>query len=149
MGIVFWNDRYGFEENGCFTNFAEWYEWQREAYRNEIIANPDFALTAKVELKNNSKNGKTLLYTAGQGVCTLNREGLTYVGTRDGEEITKHFPMSDIYRLLFGAGEDFEIYEGKEIYYFVPEEKRSCVDWYIVSGLLKEPAVAALEADNG
>ena len=143
------NDRYGFEENGCFTNFAEWYEWQREAYRNEIIANPDFALTSKVELKNNSKNGKTLLYTAGQGVCTLNREGLTYVGTRDGEEFTKHFPMSDIYRLLFGAGEDFEIYEGKEIYYFVPEEKRSCVDWYIVSGLLKEPAVAALEADNG
>jgi hypothetical protein len=54
-------------------------------------------------------------------------------------EITKHFPLNDIYRLLFGAGEDFEIYEGKEIYYFIPEEKRSCVDWYIVSGLLKEP----------
>ena len=34
--------------------------------------------------------------------------------------------------------ENFEIYEGKEIYYFIPTDKRSCVEWYIVSGLLKE-----------
>ena len=46
--------------------------------------------------------------------------------------------MKNIFRLLFGAGEDFEIYEGKEIYYFVPEEKRSCVTWYILSELLQE-----------
>ena len=46
--------------------------------------------------------------------------------------------MDTIYRLLFGAGEDFEIYEGKELWYFVPEEKRSAVAWYIVSGILKE-----------
>ena len=32
----------------------------------------------------------------------------------------------------------FEIYEENEIYYFVPEDKRSSVMWYIVSGLLKE-----------
>ena len=46
--------------------------------------------------------------------------------------------MSQIYRLLFGAGEDFEIYVGKEIYYFTPKERRSCVDWYIASILLKD-----------
>jgi hypothetical protein len=50
--------------------------------------------------------------------------------------------MSEIYRLLFGAGEDFELYEGRERFYFIPEDKRSCVDWYIVSKILKE-----LEAD--
>ena len=48
------------------------------------------------------------------------------------------FPLDKIYRILFGAGEDFEIYEDKEIYYFVPEDKRTCVMWYILSGLLKE-----------
>jgi len=134
------DDRYGFIENPYFINFADWYEWQKAEYSKKISSDPDFSLVSKVELKKSSKNGKTLLYSAGKGVCTLNRDGLTYVGTQDGEEITKHFPMDEIYRLLFGAGEDFEIYEGKEIYYFVPEEKRSCVDWYIVSGLLKEPA---------
>ena len=35
-----------------------------------------------------------------------------------GKEIEKFFPMSQIYRLLFGAGVDFEIYEGKEIWFF-------------------------------
>jgi hypothetical protein len=37
---------------------------------------------------------------------------------------------------LFGAGENFEVYVGKEIYYFVPEERRSAVEWYITSMLL-------------
>ena len=49
----------------------------------------------------------------------------------------KFFEMDCIYRILFGAGEDFEIYEGRELYYFVPEDVRSAVMWYIVSGLLK------------
>lgn len=74
---------------------------------------------------------------AGEGVCVLDKTGLTYKGTDDGVEIEKFFPLSQIYRLLFGAGEDFEIYEGKEIWYFQPEERRSCVAWYVVSGLLK------------
>jgi hypothetical protein len=46
--------------------------------------------------------------------------------------------MQDIYRLLFGSGEDFEIYEGTEIWYFVPTNLRSCIAWYIASGLFKE-----------
>jgi hypothetical protein len=66
----------------------------------------------------------------------LNRNGLTYIGTEYGENVEKHFPLSKIYRLLFGAGEDFEIYDGKEIYYFTPEERKSCVDWYIASAKL-------------
>ena len=75
---------------------------------------------------------------AGEGVCTLNREGLRYVGKDDGENVDKLFPMSEIYRLLFGAGENFEIYQGKEIYYFVPSDTRSAVDWYIASKILKD-----------
>ncbi len=134
--------RYSFINAQPFDNFASWYEWQTEEYKKEILSNPDFALRSKVELKNSDKRGKKSLIYAGKGECTLNRVGLTYVGTRNGEHVTKHFPMSEIYRLLFGAGEDFEIYEGREIFYFIPEDKRSCVDWYIVSKILKE-----LEAD--
>ena len=88
-------------------------------------------------LKHASKDGKTLLYSAGEGVCRLDKTGLVYQGTDDGAEVVKTFPLADIYRLLFGAGEDFEIYDGEQIYYFIPEDRRSCVDWYIVSGLLK------------
>ena len=79
-----------------------------------------------------------MLRTAGFGECTLDRSGLTYVGTIDGQEVVKKFDMKIIYRILFGAGEDFEIYEGKQLYFFVPEDTRSAVKWYAVSEILKE-----------
>ena len=121
-----------------FKNIAKWYEWQTQEFKKQIEKNKDFSLHSKVELRHLSKNGKGCTRHAGWGECTLNGDGLTYVGTQDGEEIKKFFSMDKIYRLLFGAGEDFEIYEGKELYYFVPENKKSAVAWYIVSGLLKK-----------
>ncbi len=130
------SERYDFSEEAPFPNFAEWYHWQTEEFARRIDADPDYKLESYVELRHSSENGKRMTRYAGDGFCTLDRSGLTYRGTRDGETIEKHFPMSQIYRLLFGAGEDFEIYEGKEIWYFVPEDKRCCVAFYIVSGLL-------------
>lgn len=132
------NSRYGFVDRIPFANFADWYDWQFERLREEIVSNNDFTLTSKVELKHASKDGKTQLVTAGEGVCTLTRDGLVYVGTEFGENVEREFPISSIYRLLFGAGVDFEIYVGKELYFFVPEEKRSCVDWYMASMILTD-----------
>ena len=132
------DDRYKFNADAPFENFALWYDWQVARLREKFEADEDFKLTASVELRHASRNGKHLLDLAGKGECTLSREGLTYIGTDFGEQVEKHFAAEQIYRLLFGAGEDFEIYDGKEIYYFTPEDKRSCVDWYILSGILYE-----------
>ncbi|MBQ3214265.1 MAG: VTT domain-containing protein [Clostridia bacterium] len=121
-----------------FKNIAEWYNWQANEIRKEINKNKDFSLQSEVELRHFSKDGKTQTIFAGNGKCILNKAGLLYKGTENGVEIEKLFTMESIHRLLFGAGENFEIYEGKEIFYFVPTNKRSCVEWYIVSGLLKE-----------
>lgn len=132
------DNRYAFVEAKPFKNFADWYAWQVEETKKEIINTEDYRLEGRVELRHGSKDGKSFTRHAGEGVCTLTKEGLRYCGSEDGQEIEKLFPLSQIYRLLFGAGENFEIYEGKEIWYFRPEEKRSCVTWYVVSGLLKE-----------
>ena len=132
------DDRYAFVDKKPFENFAEWYEFQTRETAKQLATDPDFAITSKVELRHSSKDGKEMTRHAGEGVCTLDRTGLTYRGTRDGEEVEKHFPLATIYRILFGAGVDFEIYEGKEIWFFVPENKRTAVLWYVVSGLLKE-----------
>ncbi len=130
------NNRY--ELSGVeFDNIADWYEWQTQIFKHEIEENPNFKLKSKVELRHLSKDGKHLTRHAGEGVCVLNNDGLLYKGTQDGKKIEKFFPLENIYRILFGAGEDFEIYEGQELYYFVPENKRSCVAWYLVSCLLK------------
>ncbi len=126
------NNRYAFTKDFKFKNLAEWYKWQKQTLEKEICENKDYTLTSQVEFRVKS-NGRGLTRKAGEGVCTLNRNGLTYVGTKDSEPYEINFTIDRVYRLLFGAGENFEIYNGTEILYFVPNEKRSAVDWYMAS----------------
>ena len=132
------DNRYAFVDGKPFENFMEWYNWQTEEMRKEIEANPEFKMESHCVLKHSSKDGKTALRVAGDGVVTYSREGLTYVGTRDGENVELHFPMEKVYRLLFGAGVSFEFYDEREIYYFVPDDTRSCVDWFIASKIMNK-----------
>lgn len=129
------NDRYAFTGDFRFANFAQWYHWQKDVLQQQILADEKFALQSKVELRLPS-DGKGLTHSAGSGVCTLDRTGLRYTGTKDGETVDIHFSLKQIYRLLFGAGENFEVYNGNQIFYFVPEVKQSAVDWYMTSMIL-------------
>ena len=129
------DNRYQFDKEFLFADLRQWYDWQKGLLEQEIAQNNNFALSSKVELRLPG-NGKTMTRHGGYGVCTLDRDGLTYSGTKDGESVTLHFSIQKVYRLLFGAGKNFEIYDGTQILFFVPEEKRSAVDWYVTSMLL-------------
>ena len=133
------SDRYEFDEGFRFRDLRQWYDWQNDLLEQEIASNEDYMLESKVELRLPG-DGKGLTRHSGFGVCTLTREGLTYKGTKDEEETELHFSIQRIYRLLFGAGENFEIYDGTQIQYFVPEEKRSAVAWYMASRILHDAA---------
>ena len=132
------DDRYQFVGKKPFADIREWYDYQYRELEQEIAANEHYVLESKVVLKHASVDGKTCLRPAGEGVCRLDRTGLYYEGTEDGKEVKKHFDGNQIHRLLFGVNEDFELYIGKEIYYFVPENKRTCVKWYLCSIALKD-----------
>lgn len=131
------NDRYAFAENFRFADLTGWYDWQKNLLENEIAGNESYSLSSKVELRLPG-NGSTLTRHGGYGTCTLTRDGLTYTGTKDDQTVNLHFSIQQIYRLLFGAGKNFEIYDGAEILYFVPEETRSAVDWYMASMILHD-----------
>ena len=131
------NDRYAFTDGFRFANFADWYDWQKAKLQNTILADKDYALSSAVELRLPG-DGKGLTRHGGEGVCTLSRDGLTYVGTKDGEQVELTFSLNRLYRLLFGAGQNFEVYDGTEILYFVPTDKRSAVDWYMTSMILHD-----------
>ena len=131
------NNRYEFDDDFRFDNLTQWYDWQKLLLEKEIAENEEYVLQSKVELRLRG-NGNSMTRHSGFGVCTLNRDGLTYFGTKDGETVDLHFSIQRIYRLLFGAGVNFEIYDGTEIFFFVPEEKRSAVDWYMVSKILHD-----------
>lgn len=142
------NDRYGFDAGAPFADFVGWYDWQNERLQERIEQNDDYALTSAVTLRQTDPSGKHLLVDVGRGVCTLTKEGLRYLGTKDGEQVDQFFPISQIYRLLFGAGEDFELYVGREIWYFVPDERRSAVEWYMASRLLSDRAQLLAAGDR-
>ena len=133
------NDRYGFDDGFRFADLTQWYDWQTALLAEEIAENENFSLSSKVELRLPG-TGNSLTRHGGHGVCTLTRDGLTYIGTKDGETVELHFTLQRIYRLLFGAGVNFEIYDGTQILFYVPEEKRSAVDWYLASRILHDRA---------
>ena len=136
------DDRYGFTGGFRFGDFTQWYDWQKSFMEKEIRENAAYALSSKVELRLPG-TGNRLTRHGGHGVCTLNRDGLTYTGTKDGEMVEIHYSIRRIYRLLFGAGVNFEIYDGSQILFFVPEEKRSAVDWYLASMILYDEAAGS------
>lgn len=147
--VAVMDDRYRFAGEKPYANPSVWYETQKSILKQEILADDRYTLTSPVELKLPSEDGRTMLRPAGRGVCTLDRGGLTYRGTVDGSDTELFFPIGEIYRLLFGAGEDFEVYVGETIHYFVPDERRSCVEWYMASAILYDLWVGerAKEAD--
>ena len=132
------DSRYAFSRPFCFENFADWYDWQKAVLREEISRNLDYAMESEVELQLSSEDGRSFTRSAGSGVCTLTRAGLTYVGTRDGQPYEETFSLKRIFRLLFDAGRAFQIHDGSEILYFLPAERKSAVDWYLASEILYE-----------
>lgn len=139
------NSRYKFVDSIPFDSYVDWYDWQREQIAESIRADENYSLCARVEYLLPSADGNSLLRHAGKGVCTLNREGLRYSGTVDGEAQELFFPLKQIYRLLFGAGENFEVYVGSIINYFRPEERRSAVDFYLASTVLYDELISKPE----
>ena len=128
-----------YQLNGVdFKNIAEWYDWQQNQIKSQIESDDNFCLRADVELRHLSKDGKSFTRHAGKGTCIFDKSGLRYVGTDGDKDIDKLFAIESGARVLFGSGEDFEIYENEELYYFVPENKKMCVEWYIVSEILKK-----------
>lgn len=134
------DQRYGFTADFCFENLTGWYDWQKDLLAEEIAKNPAYALTDKVELRLPG-DGRGLTRHGGYGVCTLNRQGLTYSGTKDRETVELQFSLERLYRLLFGAGQNFEIYNGAEILFFVPQDTRTAVDWYMASMILHDERI--------
>ena len=132
------NDRYGFEDAQPFDNLQEWFRFQVREMEQAVASDPNFHLSTHVVLKHASLDGKTILRVAGEGECRLDKNGLVYTGTEDGKQVEVVFSPKEIYRLLFGAGEDFEIYRRTELYYFVPTDPNSSVMWYVASYALRD-----------
>ncbi|MBR6737358.1 MAG: hypothetical protein IKL82_03225 [Clostridia bacterium] len=123
-------------KNLPFKNTDEWYKWQRSVIKNEILSN-DFLLNAKVKIATVNPykitDNYSLLYI-GEGVLTLTNKGLTYVGTRNGENVTLFFEPNSLYSLSMSLSYEFDFYYKNEYFNFkLLENEKLMAKWTIAS----------------
>lgn len=129
---------YTFKNEKEIKNINDWFNYQKEYEKQRITNNNNYILKTEVILKMPNKKCNNLVET-GKGICSLNKNELTYVGTINGETTTKNFNIKNIPALPFACNENFEIYADNTYYYFSPKEnKKQCVKWSICEEIIHD-----------
>lgn len=115
---------------------TKWFNMERENVK-KAVAEEGFEISEEVELGNlppyeNLKEQKTSLIV-GKGTITLNRQGFTYTGTRNGEPFTFHLNPSELptYGMCTDLSRFYTFYKG-EFMEFYP--KTHCTEkWFMAT----------------
>ena len=115
---------------GLPGTISDYYKTQEEAEKETLDT---VCLEAAVRTKVFSPNGKLLVKE--EGVCRLNSDGFSY--RSDREEFT--IPMERLLALPYSCGEEFEVYQKDNLYYFYPlENKQQVVRWALLVDLFND-----------
>ncbi|HOP10062.1 MAG TPA: lysophospholipid acyltransferase family protein [Oscillospiraceae bacterium] len=112
------------------ASIGDWYELQREFEFSRICRDPEVKMSGHVVLRQ-PRFGREPFSVVGEGVVTLDKNGLVYQGSRDGEAFLLEVPLNMLKALLYGAECDFEIYHRGQFYYFEPDNLLECVKWSV------------------
>ncbi|MBO7359747.1 MAG: VTT domain-containing protein [Clostridia bacterium] len=109
---------------------ADCYAAAKEIERRELAST---VLETRVCTKVFLPDGKTRKET---GVCRMDRENFVYEPD-GGEPFT--IPLEQTEALAFSCGEEFELYNDEDLYYFYPVENRlQTVRWGLLADLVRE-----------
>lgn len=107
------------ENDKCFEFVSEWYKFQRDEVKKEV-ENPDYSFEENVTLL--LTDDKTHRFEeAGKGKIVLDKNGITYVGTKCGQEISRTFGLKNHPTVAYKLAQNIEIAEDNEIFKFVFE----------------------------
>lgn len=107
---------------------AAWYDHMTEVEKKAIR---DIDLKADVTTVIYSNTGKK---RREKGKCHLTYEGFTY----ESENVSFHYPMDKIQGIPFQSGQEFELYNDDDLYYFYPDENPSQVArWAHIVDIIK------------
>ncbi len=146
------NDRYAFCDCGFphyYDNFQQWFKAQKQKIADQVNADDNYELCSKVKLSLPSHNGKGFTREAGEGIVTLNANGLTYSGSKDGEQFELFIPNHDTFYLCYAKDKGFQTFYGKEYYMFSPSNPHESVIWYIASEQLSNKFKRQVKSNNG
>lgn len=78
---------------------TRWFNMERDRIK-EMVKDPNFELKEEVELgvlpQYELLKNKATSIIVGEGEVTINRNGLTYKGTKNGENVELHLPLKDL-----------------------------------------------------
>lgn len=107
------------ENDKCFEFVSEWYKFQRDEVKKEV-ENPDYSFEENVTLL--LTDDKTHRFEeAGKGKIVLDKNGITYVGTKCGQEVSMTFGLKNHPTVAYKLAQNIEIAEDNEIFKFVFE----------------------------
>lgn len=107
------------ENDKCFEFVSEWYKFQRDEVKKEV-ENPDYSFEENVTLL--LTDDKTHRFEeAGKGKIVLDKNGITYVGTKCGQEVSRIFGLKNHPTVAYKLAQNIEIAEDNEIFKFVFE----------------------------
>lgn len=115
---------------------TEWFKLEREVIKKEI-ADENFSFSANVKLGTLPKyelikDSAATSLIAGEGILTIDRSGLTYNGTRDGQPYTFHIESVNLptYGMCTDMSRFYTFYKG-EFVEFYPETR--CVEKFFIA----------------
>ena len=119
-----------------FENIDLWYKWQRKVLRKEV-EDDGFILSTKVRLNRMSKTRlgwSDSLESLGEGILTLTNKGLTYRGTKAGEETELFFKPELVFSLTMSLQYDLDLYyEGQYHNFKLLENEKQVAKWMIAA----------------
>ena len=115
---------------------TRWYNMQRANVKEEI-KDENFELREHIKLgmlpKYDLLKNKATSEIVGEGELILNRNGLTYVGTRKGEQVTLNLPLKDLptYGMCTDVTRFYTFFDG-EFHEFYPEHN-TVIKWFLAT----------------
>ena len=119
------------------SSIDEWYKWQRACVAKQVKED-DFEMSLQGTLYSlrfdklrKSPNDRMPLSV---GKATLNRSGLSFIGTLDGESTNYDFPANSIYSLTYSTKGFLEFYHNNDYFILVPDEQDRCyIKWTLAA----------------
>ena len=106
-----------------FDTQTKWFNWQREVVKEEV-KNPEFRLEEKVQLgaldKYKPLKDQKTSNIVGEGTLVLDKTGLTYTGTRDGQDFEFHLSTNEVptYGMCTDVTRFYTFYKGEFLEFY-------------------------------
>ena len=123
--------------SSCPSDIDQWFKWQRRCVAKQVLED-GFEMklkgnfyTLKYDKLRKSPDDRLPLSA---GELILNKEGLTFTGTLNGESADYYFKANSIYSLTFSTKGFLEFYHNNDYYMVIPEDKDQClIKWTLAA----------------